>query len=153
MLHVALTRSCFTTLKDNISDSKPDQADILLSGVRCLLVSKPKQDYRRANYPKRTTSDITYNATSTAKKATSNTVGGSTRQFNWITSKIWQHSPHTFCHLESVVFDANQDKTTEELPQIPLTMLLLQPASKQLATLLVAPSNFIGLPQSKLGIM
>ena len=35
-----------------------------------MLVSKPKQDYRRA------TSDTTYDATSTAKKATSNTVGG-----------------------------------------------------------------------------
>ena len=34
-----------------------------------------------------------------------------------------------FRHLESVVFDANQDNTTEELPQIPLTMLLLQPAT------------------------
>ena len=80
-----------------VSYSKPNQAEILPSGVRCLLVSKPRQDYTRA------TSDTTYDATSTAKKATSNT-----RQLNWITSKIWQHSPPTFCHLESVVFDANQ---------------------------------------------
>jgi hypothetical protein len=121
-------------LKDNVSYSKPYQDDILLSGVHCLLVGTPKQDYRRA------TSYTTYDATSTAKKATSNTVFGITRQLKWITSKIWQHmhSPHTFCHLESVVSDANQDKTTEELPQIPLMMLLLQPASKE------ATSNTVG---------